>query len=269
VPFLKYKNFNLYYERSGSGDTALLFIHGLMSNCQTWKYQVEYFADSFEIITIDLFGHGQSDKNVDPVESPRIDAEAVVDLMQTEIDKPYFSIGHSFASQILPEIIKLSLADPNLKGVVFVDCTYQGFDEIIEGRAKFAERVLALSGDAFINEVETWYEGMLNDDVSPDDRQMIMAPLTGDSYRWMLESVAACRDYNNKYPPDETPIWEELPIMILEADNGVGADLKKSWVNHFRKARYFLFENADHFFYITRRAQFNEMLDDFLEGNYQ
>ncbi len=52
---------NLYYEEHGQGQ-PLVLIHGLGSSTRDWEYQVPTFADNYQVITVDLRGHGQSDK---------------------------------------------------------------------------------------------------------------------------------------------------------------------------------------------------------------
>lgn len=265
MPIFEFKNLKLNYRIYGEGKIAILFIHGLGGNGGSWKYQVDYFQKEYQIIAVDLFGHGLSSKDVDPIEASRLDAEVCVDLMQKKIGKPYFVIGHSFATNINPEIIKI--ADPLLKGVVFVDCIYQGFPEIIDMRIKFAEKMLAISGDTLAREADLWYNELIGPVVTPDDRELIHSSLKHCSIRWLFEAVAGCRDYCAKYPPDKTPTENDLPVLIMEADNGVGDDIHKSWVNHFKNARYYLFENAGHFFFITERDRFNRLLKEFIEAN--
>ncbi len=265
MAYFEYKNHNLYYERSGSGKTALLLIHGLFGDHNTWKYQVEYFKNKYDLISIDSFGHGKSDKNLTPLEWPRVTAEACFALMNS-IDKPYYAVGHSFASNILPEIIKLEVTGTNFRGAVFVDCTYQGFDEVIESRAKFGERLLNLTQEALPKEAELWFTKLIGDKVDPEDKEnLIMKSFYGSDFKWMFESVRASREYREKYHPEETPKWENQRIFIIEGGKTVGQDFKKSWVNHFKDARYYLFENDHHFFYISQHESFNRLLERYFE----
>ncbi|MFE6509407.1 alpha/beta fold hydrolase [Nocardioides sp. NPDC057767] len=49
----------LAYERTGSGE-PLLLLHGIAHRRQAWAGVVERLADEFEVITVDLPGHGES-----------------------------------------------------------------------------------------------------------------------------------------------------------------------------------------------------------------
>ena len=79
---------------------------------------------------------------------------------------------------------------------------------------------------------------------------------------WVKCGSMSC---NRTVRTDKTPIREDLPILIMEGGHGVGADFRKSWVNHFKGARYYLFEKAHHFFYITEHERFNKILEEFIQ----
>jgi pimeloyl-[acyl-carrier protein] methyl ester esterase len=49
----------LYYETHGKGE-AILFIHGFGGSLRWWVNQKEFFEKDYQIITVDLPGHGQS-----------------------------------------------------------------------------------------------------------------------------------------------------------------------------------------------------------------
>lgn len=48
------------YEISGSGDAAVVLVHGLGLNRQSWRWQVPALAERYRVITYDLHGHGES-----------------------------------------------------------------------------------------------------------------------------------------------------------------------------------------------------------------
>jgi 3-oxoadipate enol-lactonase len=65
MPKVASNQVNLYYEVSGAGQ-PLVFIHGLGSSTRDWEFQVSEFSKSYQVITIDLRGHGRSDKPAGP-----------------------------------------------------------------------------------------------------------------------------------------------------------------------------------------------------------
>lgn len=265
MPIFNYRGNNLAWDSFGGGLDTLLFIHGLGGQSKSWMYQINHFKGNFRVIVVDLFGHGQSGKDIDPVFVSRFDAEAIMALVEQEIKLPVWAIGHSFASGILPEMIKINRS--HLKGVVFVDCTFQGFKHIIDARANFAEIMLQYDDTALAAKTDAWYESLIGPDADKSTVAFIKSSLKFCRPRWLFESVAGCRRYNKIYPPEQTPIYTDLPIFVIEADQGIGENFDKSWINHFKQARYFLFENAWHFFFITHHEKFNKLIEDFIFSN--
>lgn len=52
----------LHYERTGTGATALVFVHGWLGSGAWWNAQRDAFADRYTVVQLDLPGHGASDK---------------------------------------------------------------------------------------------------------------------------------------------------------------------------------------------------------------
>lgn len=61
MPRITIRDVCLYYEMTGQGE-PLLFIHGLGSSTRDWEQQVAFFAPHYQVLTVDLRGHGRSDK---------------------------------------------------------------------------------------------------------------------------------------------------------------------------------------------------------------
>ena len=89
----------LRYLDTGSGEPALLFIHGWTCDHTHWRYQVPHFAKRHRVIAVDLRGHGESDK---PDQDYTVDA--FVDdiawlLRELGVESPVV-IGHSMGGTI-------------------------------------------------------------------------------------------------------------------------------------------------------------------------
>jgi len=48
------------YEISGTGEPALLFVHGWSCDARYWRVQVPHFSKKHRVIILDLAGHGHS-----------------------------------------------------------------------------------------------------------------------------------------------------------------------------------------------------------------
>ncbi|MCP4119211.1 MAG: alpha/beta hydrolase [Desulfobacteraceae bacterium] len=93
---------DLYYEECGTGP-AMVFIHGLGENADSWKYQVACFKAGFRTVTMDLRGHhrsGDGDEFI-TMELFAADIIALMDLLS--IDRAHF-VGLSMGGLICQEL---------------------------------------------------------------------------------------------------------------------------------------------------------------------
>ncbi len=65
MPYIETEEIKIYYETHGQGE-PLLLIHGLGSSGKDWEPQVDFFSSNFQVITMDLRGHGRSGKPPGP-----------------------------------------------------------------------------------------------------------------------------------------------------------------------------------------------------------
>jgi len=257
----QFGNLKLSYEIAGEGELALLFLHGLGGSRRQWIFQKEYFRNRYLVVLPDLFEHGESQKGLEPAAVPRLNAEALDDLMRNIVRRRYIAIGHSLAGLTLGEMLRIEAE--NLTGAVFVDCTYQGSEEVLSARETFAHSMLSLADEPLKIEALKWYSDLIGSS-SEEFREIILADFRQCDYRHLFEVVASCREFNRRFPPAQIPLPPQGRVLIMEADGGVGADFRRSWVNHFKDAEYFLFEDARHFFFVIEHQKFNKILEDFL-----
>jgi 3-oxoadipate enol-lactonase len=81
MPTVQANTIQLYYEIHGAGQ-PLVFIHGLGSSTRDWEAQVPEFSTSYQVITFDLRGHGQSDKSAGPYHMAMFSAD-LASLLET------------------------------------------------------------------------------------------------------------------------------------------------------------------------------------------
>jgi|YelNatPaOPRAMG01_1025707.scaffolds.fasta_scaffold12275_2 3-oxoadipate enol-lactonase len=58
---MAYVNNEIYYERSGHGDTLIL-LNGIMMSTSSWTYHVNRFKEHFDVITFDFKDQGKSSR---------------------------------------------------------------------------------------------------------------------------------------------------------------------------------------------------------------
>ncbi len=103
---------SIHFKISGKGEVTLFFVHGWLGNLHWWDHQHDAFAGQFQIVQMDLVGHGKSSKTRQ-VWSIDSFAEDVVAVIKQLALKNVILIGHSMSGSIvvraansLPAIVK-------------------------------------------------------------------------------------------------------------------------------------------------------------------
>ena len=50
----------IHYEILGAGEPTLVFVHGWSSDRSYWKTQMDEFSKTYQVVSIDIGGHGES-----------------------------------------------------------------------------------------------------------------------------------------------------------------------------------------------------------------
>lgn len=98
---------NLSYKIAGTGKLNFVLIHNAGGNHQFMNPQFEHFSHSARVLSIDLRGHGESDK---PKQNYSIKtfAEDIIYLCQTHGIKKAVFVGLNFGANVAIEIANLS-----------------------------------------------------------------------------------------------------------------------------------------------------------------
>jgi 3-oxoadipate enol-lactonase len=129
----------LAYERTGSGDRAVVFVHGLGGSRLGWSEQLRGAAEAgLEAVALDLRGAGDSEKPAGPysVEAWAADVVAAIDALGLETA---IVVGHSVGCMVA-EHAALSLGD-RCAGLAMLGGRLKwpdGFPEAVAERAGLA-----------------------------------------------------------------------------------------------------------------------------------
>lgn len=111
-----------YMRRAGGRN--LLLIHGFTASADIWKEMVNYLDESFNVISVDLFGHGKSEmpkmKSIDLNLKQLIEAQSksILELLSHLGAKTYFAVGSSFGGLIA---MNLAVSSFRPERVVLID----------------------------------------------------------------------------------------------------------------------------------------------------
>jgi len=257
MPNIQVNNINLYYEVDGEGQ-SLLFIHGLGSSTQDWDLQIKEFSKSYQVITFDLRGHGQSDKPSGPYSLPMFATDTAGLLKLLDVKSAHvvgLSLGGGIAFQLAidyPALVKTMVivnSAPELVVRSFKDRmgVWQRFAIVrLLGMRKMGE---VLSKRLFPKDeheslrttfVESWAK---ND---PRAYQDAMRAMVGWSVTDKLGSI-------------------NCPVLVITADQDyTPVAIKEEYTKLIPNAELVIIPDAHHATPVEQPEKFNTVLMDFL-----
>nr|WKN36223.1 alpha/beta hydrolase [Tunicatimonas sp. TK19036] len=92
------------YQTEGQSDTTLLFIHGWTINQSYWQPQVEHFKKKYQVVTLDLAGHGKSGDERDDWTMEAFGNDVVAVIKKLDLQNIVI-IGHSMGGSVMLEAV--------------------------------------------------------------------------------------------------------------------------------------------------------------------
>jgi pimeloyl-ACP methyl ester carboxylesterase len=130
MPTIVRDGITLAYEERGSGSPAFVFVHGWTCNRSFFKPQYDHFAAKHRVVSLDLRGHGDSDKpqGAYPISAYADDIAFLIDKLSLG---RVIAVGHSMGGIT---VLQLGAAHPEkVAGIVMVDPAPLAFPSDLKG----------------------------------------------------------------------------------------------------------------------------------------
>lgn len=162
----------VHYEAHGSGQPALVFVHGWSCDRSYWSGQVVAFAGRYQVVAIDLAGHGESGlgRRSWTMRAFADDVVAVVDQLGL---REIVLVGHSMGGDVIVDAA-LRLRD-RVAGLVWVD-VYRSLGEI-SSVGEVEEFVRPFRED-FVTTTREFVRRMFTPDADPDLVEWVAADMS-------------------------------------------------------------------------------------------
>jgi len=113
----------MHYVAQGSGEPALVFVHGFAGGLEDWRAQLDHFAPRRTVVACDLRGHGATPGRADECSIEHYGGDVAALLGALQISRAVL-VGHSMGCRVVLEAARL---DPErVAGVVLVDGSKMG-----------------------------------------------------------------------------------------------------------------------------------------------
>ena len=254
--FVERDGAKIHYTNYGKGDTALFFVHGWACDETVWGEQASALAQRIRVITVDLPGHGQSEK-------PHI--AYTMDLYVRAIDavlhdanvNSVILAGHSNGTPVIRQFHRQFPA--KVRALAIVEGGLRPFVDA----ANMEKFIVPLRGENYPEAAGKFIAGMTNPikDTALRDRIKVLM-LHTPQYVAVSEFEATADP--NLWKPDKI----DIPVLMVLAKQPIWTAEYEQFVRGIApKLDYQVWENVSHFVMMEKPREFNDALLKFLEKN--
>ena len=250
-------DFRLHYDIAGKG-VPLLLIHGLGSSGRDWEKQVPFFEKDYQVIALDLRGHGQSDKPPGPYSIRMFAEDTAALLCELEVESAH-------------------IAGISMGGMVALELALQ-FPELVR-RLTIINSYPEMRVETFSEHLQIWRRFLLLELLGMRGIGVILAkrlfpkPEQGELRSLFVERWAANdkRAYRNSLRAIVN--WDveaflgniTCPVFVVASDQDyMPLDEKRAYTTKMPNARLVVIEDARHAVTVERPDEFNKLLMEFL-----
>jgi pimeloyl-ACP methyl ester carboxylesterase len=248
-------------ENHGADRPTLVFVHGWCCNRTFWALQTARFADEYQVVAIDLAGHGQSDAGREnwTIEAFGRDVAAVVNTLGAE---RVILVGHSMGGPVILEAVAIlgekvvalfpvdALTDPN---ETYTREQMDGFRKTFE-----ADFPKAVKGALY-------HEHQFFSDATTDAlKERITAAMTSAAPDMGVAVFQAMLDFaNDRQRPLMTQVKVPFVCINSKRDQTKVDDGKQ----HAPQFEVVTLPNSGHFLMMEHPDEFNDLLGKLIREN--
>ncbi|KAJ9602164.1 hypothetical protein H2200_013284 [Cladophialophora chaetospira] len=241
------------YQSSGTGEEALVFIHGWTCDKSLWENQAPLF-NKYRSLLIDLPGHGQSD-------NPRIEysqelfARSVEAVLVAEGVQRAVLIGHSMGGPVSTMILRLFPA--KVIGIIYVD-SFFNLPEHYLTDVERKELAIRHSDDAK-------FEALIHVFFSPHTTEAVRKHIL--TVMTTTAKHVRCNATTTSCLPHALRYDNVFQIPALHLVTPMFADIDKHWLHHLPMLQTEIWTGYGHFLFMEDAPRFNDRVETFLKAH--
>lgn len=252
--FAQLENLKVHYTNYGEGPTAVVFVHGWSCDETVWTQQAPALSkQNVRAITIDLPGHGKSDK---PQIAYSMDlyARAIDAVLQDAQLEKATLVGHSLGAASIRQFYRRFPHKVN--ALVVVDGALRPLRD-----AAMVERFIApLRGPDFQHAAGRSIDGMTQKMSDSSMREAIKAMVLRTPQHVAVSEIESTLD-PALWKPDEITV----PVLMILAQGPLWtADYERFVRSFIPQLDYETWENVSHFLMMEKPRRFNDAVLAFM-----
>jgi len=243
---------HVQYRVYGSGEPALVFIHGWSCDSNYWREQLAAFEKKYTLVTVDLAGHGGTDGNRTDWSIARF-GQDVATALSAIPNKQVILVGHSMGGPVAIEAARLLKG--RVIGIIGVD-TFKSIGAPVPTKVQVDAALKPFEAD-FIGQTRTLVADHLFVKGShPQLAQKIAYDMSLSPPRVAVPSMRAVLGYDFAEP------LKDISVPIVAINSDLGEPVNEARIRKvLPKFRAITLAGTGHFLMMEDPQRFNPALE--------
>ena len=246
---------DVYWKSEGEGP-AIVFVHGMTHDATAWAGQVDAFKDDYQVVALDLPGHGMSGLSEDGEYTMDLFASAIEAVRVAADLNEMVLVGHSMGGRVVG---KYALNFPDrVAGLVAVDAYFN--QEPRAPRSSEVEREVPREQTTNTDPREQFFRDMFVDSTP----ESVQNEVLGIVLSVPLDVAGAIARSMSTFGSVESKTID-VPASVIVAGSVPDLEVERIW-NLVPRAKIEKVPGTGHFLMMEKPQEFNARLREFLEG---
>ena len=241
------------YEARGAGSPALMFVHGWSCDRGYWSDQLDAFDRDFEVVAVDLAGHGESGA-VRKAWTMRSFGEDVAAVAEALALGRVIMIGHSMGGDVIMEAAR-RLRD-SVVGLIWVD-THRSIGPPASARP-IQESLAPFRAD-FVEATRAFARSMFPVNADPALVERVADDMSAAPPEVALPTLEAAWSYGGQVPA----MLETLRLPVIAINPDYRPTDTESMARHGIET--VIMSRSGHFLMMEKPARFNVLLREAIQ----
>jgi pimeloyl-ACP methyl ester carboxylesterase len=260
----------LYSQTNGTGNNYIIFIHGSSQSHETWDAVVkEESLDSYTLITVDLQGHGKSDRSIKPETEYTLKGMGaqIHDFVSNYQEFEYIIVANSIATNFVAEITQDMI---NCRGLFLTGACIIGegitIADVLQPNPNLATTFTQFPTDEELDLLINDITYCIPDELKQKCKDIFLS--TDPLFRPTLSKAIAAEDWSDEIKNLENV---SIPIAIVYGEkekinhvNYLSRSAIKKWKNEI-----LLIPDAGHCIQLDQPKLLSEMINDFAQDCFK
>ena len=242
-----------YQSYGGNGKDAFVLVHGWSSNSEAWKHQISDLAKRGRVITLDLPGHGKSDK---PQLAYTMDhfAAAIDAVMRDAKVERAVLLGHSMGTPVARQFYR-KYSNKTL-AIVIVDGGLRPF-----GDKAMRDQYLNTFRSPNYKEAAAPMFAQMGGMLPAEELERVKASFSNTPQNVLVSAMESMND-DALYATDKI----NVPVLAILAKSPFWpADTEQFLKGLAPDLEYHMWEGVDHFLHMEKTKEFNNAVIAFVD----